>query len=273
MFRCIKMLGVTISVLLLCCNIYFFHISNKSAEEAAENSVSISLMGSGTESDPYIIDSYDTLKQFRDLVNDGESFSGKYILQTDNIDLKNEEWIPIGIFLSDNYFDGIYDGGGHYISNLYISSAYPFTPANVGFFGMLSGTVKNLGIESGHIEGEYIGSICSHGTNSSMILNCYNKATIAGIHRAGGITDNFGEGSVIGCVNFGEVTAPVTGTISYNAGLACAIYPETLPDTYQGIYYQGFSSADDMYAMLDRNLDELIRLGIIQRKDVTMWQE
>lgn len=276
MTKFIRLLGVIASISCMIYVLFFTGVSDTLSADAhvIDDSDPIPLMGSGTEEDPYIIDSYDDLKLFRDLVNNGESFSQKHILQTKNIDLNNEEWLPIGIFDSGMYFDGIYDGGGHYIDNLYISSDYPYSPKNVGFFGLLTGTVKNFGIENGYIEGGHIGSICSHG--SGLILNCYNKATIVGEFRAGGIADNFSGGRVIGCVNLGKITAPVTGVLSYNADLVCAFYPQSLPDTFLGLSYQlpdDSYDSDDVYSMLNEKLTKLIELGIIQKEDVVMWQE
>lgn len=232
---------------------------------------SIPLEGNGTKENPFIIDSYASLELFRDLVNEGEDFSNQYILQTANIDLMNKEWIPIGIYGTNHYFEGIYDGGGHYVENLLIANGASAQEKS-GFFGSLSGIVKNFGIESGYIEGNCAGSICCYGDSNCQILNCYNKATVVGQLRAGGIADNLDSGCVIACVNMGMLDAPTTGTVSKNAKMVCAIFPEELPASFSGLNYQiSTNELGDVYEMLDQYLRELIRLEIIQRKDVTMW--
>lgn len=90
----------------------------------------------------YIILSIDDLKDFRDTVNAGNSFlhhtvgltaetvPHNVLLCTD-LDLKNEEWTPIGTF--ENPFMGDFDGQGHTISNLKITSG-----TNVGLFGQIT---------------------------------------------------------------------------------------------------------------------------------------
>lgn len=184
--------------------------------------------GMGLEGDPYLITDLEDLSELRDLVNEGNDFAGAYFLQTRNIDMSAcENWTPIGIFGSEKYFYGIYDGNGHALSNLTIVST-----ENASLFGVLCGTVQNLGIESGYIEGANIGAITSHGGGACRIVNCYNKAAVHGIGRAGGIADNFG-GVISHCWNFGEVTcdAGVVGGISSYSAQIDHCYSYGLPLT------------------------------------------
>jgi len=174
------------------------------------------LEGSGTPEIPYKINSEDDFCTFRDLVNEGISFENKYIEQMVDIDLSSVgNWEPIGVFDSGNYFKGTYDGKGHTISNLTIDA-----DGNVGLFGALGGTVLNLGIESGLIKGSCTGSIASHTAfqTAPRIINCYNKAAVCGLARAGGIADNFTGGIIYACWNEGTVEGPVSdGICSYTA--------------------------------------------------------
>ncbi len=159
-----------------------------------------SLLGNGTKEDPYQINIEEDLVKFRELVNSGVSFSGEYVIQNVDLDMRYvENWIPIGRYASGRYFYGIYDGNGHVIKNL------TCTDSNAGLFGYLCGEVRNLGIESGNIDGVCIGGITSHGSSSAVIFNCYNKAAVHGSGRAGGIADNFG-GKILFCWNLGDVT-------------------------------------------------------------------
>ena len=82
-----------------------------------------------------------------------------------------------------------------------------------GFLVCIGGTVKNLGIESGSISGNCVGSIaCMSEGNNGNIINCYNKAALHGTTRASGIVDSF-------CwkcrklLECGRVDAPVAGGI------------------------------------------------------------
>lgn len=170
-----------------------------------KQAVSYILNGQGTRKDPYRISNVEELCAFRDIVNSGYLFTGEWVCQTEDLDLKEiENWEPIGLFDSGNYFDGVYDGSGHVIHNLQI-----YSDGNVGFFGQLGGTVMNLGIESGNIRGACVGAIASHGDGSAniAILNCYNRSTVIGAVRAGGIADNFMNGNIVNCVNYGEIKA------------------------------------------------------------------
>lgn len=184
---------------------------------ASDEKLDKTFEGSGQRLDPYLISSVEDLALFRDLVNSGISFSNEYLLQTCDLDLSllDELWEPIGDRETNNFFYGTYNGGGHVIENLNISGG------NSGFFSYLGGSVINLGIESGYIEGEYVGAIASHATgNSARIINCYNKATVKG-YRAGGIADNFGKGVIIGCWNIGDIKPRDAGggLVGYNASV------------------------------------------------------
>ena len=151
--------------------------------------------GCGTRDDPYLIESYQDIRNLSRTVEDGERFENCYFLQTDDIDMENMGWFPIGT--ADSPFAGVYDGNGHSIRNLLVT--YESAPSGVsGLFGYVSGAVINLGIESGWVEGTYCGSIGvqSVGENAA-IINCYSRASVEGGY-AGGIAYNFA-GNLVAC--------------------------------------------------------------------------
>lgn len=229
--------------------------------------------GKGTAESPYIIRNSNELKMLRDLVNGGEDFEKVYFFQSSDIELEGEEWIPIGIFGSGNYFAGIYDGGAHCIKNLHVAAGNP--PSNGGLFGILNGTVKNLGIESGEIEGDFTGAIASHGTPQALILNCYNKASVQGTGRAGGICDNLSGGAVINCVNDGQVSAPVSAQIvSYDAGLLLLVCPEegACTDYFTGIFPDWSVYGNSIQEQLNAGLDILTEEGVVTEEEVVRWK-
>ena len=82
------------------------------------------------------------------LVNGGNSFSGKTITLGDNIDLGGHEWTPIG--QSGKPFQGTFDGATYIISNLYINND---GLSNAGLFGIISSpaTVKNVTVNGADI--------------------------------------------------------------------------------------------------------------------------
>ena len=105
--------------------------------------------GSGTVSDPYLISSDQDLKNLADEVVAGNTFSGKYFMQTADIDLVDsqvfpEGFTPIGGFDGSKPFSGTYDGGGHSIMKMKITGHQ-----NVGMFSLLNnGCIKNLNLEN-----------------------------------------------------------------------------------------------------------------------------
>lgn len=147
------------------------------------------------------INSVDELKLFRDNVNKGNDYENKVIYLSNNIELDNdEEWTPIGN--ENNGFKGIFEGGSHTISNIYIDGDNDYS----GLFGMNSGTIKNLSVD-GNINGkDYVGGICGRNENGKVI-NCKNFSDITskGEH-IGGITGrNNSKGIIISCSNNAEI--------------------------------------------------------------------
>lgn len=167
----------------------------------------------GTESNPYLIDSVESLMAFSADVNSGNSYSGKTVRLTQDIDMAGIQWIPIGLPDGDHFFYGIFDGDGHVIKNL---TAIDDSMSNdLGFFGMLGGTVINLGIEGGELRGNCCGVI-SVGAASveARIVNCYVRGVTVNGVRAGGIVDDF-DGTVTRCISDScTLNGQITGAVS-----------------------------------------------------------
>lgn len=126
----------------------------------------------------YEIGTLEQLKLFRDAVNEGNSFQRQTVKLTANIDLKNEEWTPIGI--SKNAFRGTFDGDGNTVSNLYINQP---SQSDVGFFGFTrDGEVKNLIIENADVTGYLdVGAVAGTPYTSK-----YTNITLAGTVKVEG---------------------------------------------------------------------------------------
>ena len=140
------------------------------------------LTGEGTETSPYLINNTDELKWFRDDVNSGNNYSGKYVKLTSDIDLNNEEWTPIAY--NEKTFTGNFDGGYNTIKNLKITKELDNTSKNngIGFFGRTDSpaVICNLTIENVDITGSlYVGSVVGHGYTGKKIENCTVKGNIA----------------------------------------------------------------------------------------------
>lgn len=247
---------VSIMIILISCK-NFINVS-------AATSKVINLEGNGTCESPYQIRDVEDFCYFRDLVNTGEDFTGNYFIQLNNIDLVEiDNWEPIGIYDSGNYFYGNYNGNGHNISNLTINRPED----NAGLFGQLGGTVYNLGIESGSINSNCSGSIASHSVASNaLIINCYNKASVTGL-RAGGIVDNFVGGTIINCWNVGEVVGDrVAGIVSYDASavINCAVSQDSAvnQESFNGDEVGSSTITNDMLLNLRKHFDEQIENGV-----------
>ena len=156
------------------------------------------------------------LKAFRDEVNSGNTFEGKYIRLTNNITLDiNEEWEPIGLYPAENTspadetnkpFSGTFDGCGYEINGIKINA----TEKGHGLFGLINnGKILNLGIgENNSITSTRgIGTITAVLYNNSQIVNCYNKASITVTRYSGGIVGSCQLNSTIqNCYNLGDIT-------------------------------------------------------------------
>lgn len=241
------------------------------------------LTGKGTKNDPYLVGSYEELCSFRDHVNSGYAYEFEYVLQTEDIDLgADDNWTPIGIYESQNYFEGYYDGGGHTVSNLNVKGDMEADlPSNGALFGQLGGTVINLGIESGRVEGDCVGSIASHSAGATArIINCYNKATVIG-GRAGGIVDNFNAGAIYNCVNMGEIEAFERGGVIGYTGTVTDCFStlyEPAPTTFIGFMGQsskelsaGGYDAQRVCDVLNSRLDG-IAVNHIENMQLYRWQ-
>lgn len=202
----------------------FIQKSNKknlTAEKKNVRSVENKLEGSGTKKNPYIVSSAEDLSNFRNLVNDGNSFEKQYIKQTANIDLSSvENFKPIGLYDKERYFKGTFDGAGYKISNLRCEQYGK--EKRMALFGALGGHIRNVVLENCDVSGYYASGIASYATGQSSIINCYVSGNISAKNRGAGIVEDT-HGRVDNCVsvavveseinNFGNITAYYTGTI------------------------------------------------------------
>jgi len=232
--------------------------------------------GSGTKEDPFLISSIEDLKILRNNVDYGVSYAGYYFAQTEDLYfLEDENWNPIGEVKKGYPFEGNYDGCGHTMNNIYCTDPY------AGLFSLLSGEVRNLGIESGCFKGDTIGSITSHGIGNTKIINCYNKASLIGKYRVGGITDNY-TGQILFCWSLGKLSGEgadtvVSGISSYGtASIECCYTTESenLIDisTYKGKVTESFciesNAIDDILPDIYTKIGEYKDHELISHKNL-----
>jgi hypothetical protein len=71
------------------------------------------------------------------------NFNGKTIVLMSNLDMDNRVFEPIGY--GARFFGGVFDGNGHIVKNIRIEAVA--SDAELGLFGRLDGTLKNLGVD------------------------------------------------------------------------------------------------------------------------------
>ena len=111
----------------------------------------------------FVINTAEELAGLAQLVNSGDTFSGKTVYLGNDIDLSNREWAPIGKnMLSSDYavsstaFSGVFDGCYHTIHNLYIANN---DTSFAGLFGKVSGaTIRNVQISTADVRNVVGGS-------------------------------------------------------------------------------------------------------------------
>ena len=212
---------------------------------ALDNSVT-----SFTNGQKYLISDKSELERLATLVNGGKDSTGAIFILGADIDLKNEEWTPIGSYTIR--FRGIFDGNGHKISNFKIDNP---TADNQGLFGYIqNATIKNVSIENGNINGNayigcligtagrstvlncniiggnilgnssYIGGLIGNHADTSIIRSCYVTGNITGLNRVGGLVgQNDNNSTISNCyaesniVGRGDYTGGLTGLNNNNS--------------------------------------------------------
>lgn len=170
--------------------------------------------GSGTQTDPYQIGSGAELAWLADRVNNASSGTKFYVVLTDDIDLGNQPWTPIGKDFHE--FSGVFDGKGHVVEGLKVSNA-----ADAGLFGVAKGAaIKNLVVRGSVTGTDNAAGILAKAKNEACTIeNCGNEAAVtvakSGGGYAGGILGSTSANVQIArCYNSGIVTS--TGNNSYS---------------------------------------------------------
>ena len=154
----------------------------------------------------YTVTSADGLMNVAELVNGGKTDIN--ITLDKNIDLTGKGWTPIGTSF-DNSYKGTFDGGGHTITGLTVTTNDQF----VGLFGYLNraGTVKNVVMEGIQITSNHGSSQAGGvvGFSRGTIENCSVSGSVSGTVYVGGVVGAQWGGSITGCSS----SATVKGTV------------------------------------------------------------
>ncbi|MDL2221874.1 hypothetical protein LJC35_04920 [Parabacteroides sp. OttesenSCG-928-N08] len=153
----------------------------------------------------FIITNEKDLQAFRDAVNGGKVTATA--LQVCNITLTEKSWTPIG---SKSGFQGLYNGGGHYISGLTIDET---TSGDKGLFcNTNNATISGITIKNPTIKGDgFIGALVGTTSGDTHISNCHVLGgTVTGTgNNVGGLVGYNSDGIITAC----HSSATVKGTV------------------------------------------------------------
>lgn len=194
--------------------------------------------GRGTKEEPWLIENAEQLAYLAQQVNNGTDYKREHFRLVSDLDLRGNEWTPIGT--EGNLFWGGFDGDGHTITGMTITGK---ENSYVGLFGecrnftAASSYIKSVTVKGANISGKsFVGAIAGAGANISdcysientiyasrcvggvcgsligNISGCYNSSSVKGNSTAGGIMGSAsyegrdGNGVVQYCYNIGAVT-------------------------------------------------------------------
>ena len=177
----------------------------------------------------YTVTSADGLINVAELVNGGKTDIN--ITLDKNIDLTGKGWTPIGTDY-DNSYTGTFDGGGHTITGLTVTTNDEYA----GLFGYLgnfnngAATVKNVVMEGIQITCNhrlgYAGGVA--GFSWGTIENCSVSGSISGTVSVGGVVGAQRDRSITGCSS----SATVKGTLNVGGVAGQTSFGATLTACY-----------------------------------------
>ena len=190
--------------------------------------------GDGSELAPFEIATKEQLYNLANLINDpvtNATYSSLYYELTSDISFDGvEQWTPIGKNGTSLYFSGHFDGNGHTITNLTITS-YISGFNYYGLFGYVKGSEGNLaeinriGLIDTNINITSTISICfgtvAGNVEFTTISNCYNTGDIiitgtasSSVVSIGGIVGITTNSITNNCYNTGNLSVTVTSSSS-----------------------------------------------------------
>lgn len=171
------------------------------------------MLGSGTELDPYQVETASDLNAVRDNLT-------AFYIQMANIDLSGySSWTPIGEYDSGqtwvNAFKGNYNGSNFTISYLTINNTSDIYC--MGLFGVADGSnISNVNLINVNISTTYYyaGALIGY-ANTCTIDNCIVAGTIQGIDTVGGLIGIATYNSLVSNCNANITVVGIDGTPTY----------------------------------------------------------
>lgn len=215
--------------------------------------------GDGSYFNPHRIETAANLAYLAEKVNEGYQssgqgvFEGEYFLLTDDLDLNNLNWTPIGnvdYSMNGFYFAGRFDGGYHQVENLRIQSSADL----VGLFAAvggednyvqnlsISGTIISTGMGASGVVGGIAGDALVYRCSFSGSVNVTNSGSFCG---AAGVVAGVQNGRVVQCFSSASVTVTNSNIMgaAVAAGVVCFAREDAL---IQHCYNTGSISANSL---------------------------
>lgn len=187
--------------------------------------------GEGTAADPFILKTADDLQTLA--ATSGDWAAGTYLKMEADIDASA---LRTAIGSTGSPFAANFDGNGHSISNLNLSSNTLGSP--LGLFGVVKGgEVSNLGVISASVSGANSVGILVGELESGLIQRCFTSGSAKGTSICvGGLVGENVSGSILDCYSGAKVENPsdyaVGGLVGKNRG--------TLTNTYSAGEVSGY---------------------------------
>ena len=160
--------------------------------------------GSGTAASPYKLGTAAQLAWFADTANSG-SRSACAVLTAD-IDLNGQEWTPIANSGVNNGYTGTFDGQGHVIHGICVTTGVSSRPQ--GLFGIIArtGTVRNVKAAGRVLVRQSSGAGLIAGENNGVLYNCEASAFLKNSYNAGSTGSSVGNiGGIAGHMAAGYI--------------------------------------------------------------------
>ena len=207
------------------------------------SNLDITLKGSGTITNPYLIYSSVEFVYLSTLINSPSTHNmykaAEYDLKAD-IYLNNLSYTPIGA--TEEYaFEGSFGGGNHTIYDLNLSkTGYEY----MGLFGVNYGSIYNLAIGLGDTQSnsEYTGSVA--GVSYGNLSNCSSGLSISSNGTVGGLVGlvySNNNNAIINSFTEGNISGNIVGGI---AGICLNYENETYNQVFSSYIGNVFTTGD-----------------------------
>ena len=193
--------------------------------------------GSGTQADPYLIETAQNLAWISEMVNNGvATYNGVWFKLTTDLNMRNNAWVPIGNSTT-NCFCGKFDGDNHFIDSVSVTGSYTYA----GLFGITGNgaDILKVGVHcdvnisgSGNSGNKNVGGIVGYvNGNNTHVVNCHNTGSVISYIASTASSFSSCSGGIIGyingsncfvenCNNTGKVTSSTKSGSSSSAAVS-----------------------------------------------------